>query len=148
MSLEIGQVVFRNELAGVLQAGRADVDAYDVRLRPAERVLRSLPRTATGDENVQIAAERLLRPEEMVLGAGAIRVAPLVSRAIEILDRRWIGMSRVELTHGIARVRCFWVPHGSCSIVRHAVSGKKERPSLERPPLLCATRLSTGAGSP
>ena len=88
---------------GVLDTGGTDVDPDDPRLRPAERVPGGLPGPAPRDENVEILTVGAARPEEMKLGPPASRVAPLVPRAIEVVDRRRIGVAAVELGDGIGR---------------------------------------------
>ena len=99
--LEIRQVVLPLQLLRVIEAGRADVDADDAGVGLAERVLRGLPRSAAGDEDVQIGAVRLVGPQQVVLGAMAILVPPLVASAIEIGDGRRIGVAGVEVADGI-----------------------------------------------
>ena len=91
----------------MIEAGRADVDADDARVGPTEGVFGGLPRAASGDEDIEIGAVRSVRPQQVVLGAMAVLVLPLVSSAIEVGDRGWIGVAGVELAHRIgAHVRC------------------------------------------
>src|SRR5262245_52635302 len=101
LDLEIRQAVLLLELLRVLDARHADVDADDPGVRPAERVLGSLPRAASGDQDVEVATIRRAGPQQVILGPKSIRIPPLVARAIQILDGRRIGMTRVEIAHRI-----------------------------------------------
>ena len=95
--VQVRQPVLQFELVRVLDARRADVDADDESVWPAQRVPRGLPRSAAGNEDVEIGAIRCSRPEEVMLGAMTIGIAPLVARAIEVVDGRRIGVAGVEL---------------------------------------------------
>ena len=124
--LEVRQVVFALQLLGVIQAGRADVDAGDAGVGTAQRVLRGLPRSAPGDEDVQICAIRFVRPQQMMLGVMAIRISPLIASAIEVFDGWGIGVVRVELAHRIeAHIRCASV---ACHFERVKRASNSSRP--------------------
>src|SRR5262245_30768135 len=98
-------MVLTFELLGVIEARCADVDAGDVRVRPAHCVLRGLPRSAAGDEDVQVGAERPRRPEQMELGAPTPLVPPLVTSPIEVRGGWRVRMARVERLDRVRRRR-------------------------------------------
>src|SRR5262245_14359100 len=93
---EVFQVVLPFQPFGVLDARRADVDTDDTCVGTTQRVLGCLPGTASSNEDVEIGAIRFGRPEQVMLRTVAIRIAPFVARAIEVLDRWRIGVTRVE----------------------------------------------------
>ena len=99
--LEIREVVLALQLRSVIQAGGADVNADDAGIGAAERILGGLPRSASGDEDIQVGAIRSFGPQQVVLGAMAILVLPLVTSAIQVGDGGRIGMAGVELAHRI-----------------------------------------------
>src|SRR5262245_4072566 len=71
-----------------------------------ERILCGLPRSASGDEDIQIGAVFLVRPMQMVLGAIGILGLPGVTKTIQIFYRRRVGAPGIELAHRIgAEVR-------------------------------------------
>ena len=96
--LEIREVVLLLQLLGVIDARRADVDADDARVGPAESVLRRLPRAASGDEDVQTPGTTV-GPEQWYSARGGSR-APLVAGPIG-LSRGRIRMSGVEVANRI-----------------------------------------------
>src|SRR5262249_54075938 len=88
LDVKVGQTVLALQLLGLLEAGGTDVDADDVRLRTTNGVLRRLPRTASGNKDVEVRTELAIRPDEMEFGTRAVGTTPLVARAIEVLDGR------------------------------------------------------------
>jgi hypothetical protein len=98
---EIRQVVFSLQSFRVIEARRADVDAGHVCAGVTECVLGRLPRSASGHKNVQIAAVRLARPQQVIFSAMAILVPPLVASTIQIFNRGRIWVIGVELRHRI-----------------------------------------------
>src|SRR4029453_15637808 len=103
--LEILQVVLLLQLLRVRDARGADVDSDHAGIWPAERVFGGLPLSAPGDEDVEIPTIRLVGPQQVELGAMAILVSPLVTRAIQIGDRWRIGMAGVEIADRICPCR-------------------------------------------
>src|SRR4029434_2437948 len=95
--LEVGQSVLLSQLLRVFEARRADVDADNVRLRPAESVLRRLPCAAAGDQNMEIGAIRRVGPEQVMLGPMTIGILPFLSRPIEVGDGWRIWVPGVEV---------------------------------------------------
>jgi hypothetical protein len=85
----------------VLETGRTDVNASDARSRVTERILCGLPRSAPGDEDIQIGAIRFVGPKQVIFGPLANFIAPLVASAIEIFYGWGIRMGRVELAYRI-----------------------------------------------
>ena len=69
-----------------------------------ECVLGGLPGAASGDENPQIRTIRPVRPQQVKFASVTIRVLPLVTCAIQIVDGRRIGMAGVEIGDWIARI--------------------------------------------
>jgi hypothetical protein len=63
------------QLSGERYAFRADVNAYDLRVRPTNGIVRGLDGAAAGYEDAAIAAVCLVRPKKMGLRAAA-RVVP------------------------------------------------------------------------
>ena len=110
-NLEIVELVFALELQLVRDAVFADVDSDDACPRPADGVVRGLRRAAAGDENAAIVAIGLVRPEEMRVGAPAIAV-PGAPVGIEIVDRRRVGVTLVEVTHPSHDHGVFLEPRG------------------------------------
>jgi hypothetical protein len=91
----------------VIEARRADVNANDTRGGPAEGVPGGLPRPASGDQDFRIGAKGSVRPQQVVLGAMAIFVPPLVTSPIQVGDRGRIWMTGIELAHRIgAQIWC------------------------------------------
>src|SRR5262245_52168221 len=91
-----------------------------------ERILCGLPRSTSGDEDIQIGAVFLVRPMQMVLGAIGILGLPRVTKTIQIFYRWWVGVTSIELAHRIgadvrsARPRLALMsfrPHGNDEIV-------------------------------
>src|SRR5262245_25965633 len=66
-----------------------------------ESILCGLPRSTSGDEDIQIGAVFLVRPMQIVLGAIGILGLPRVTKTIQIFYRRWVGMTSIELAHRI-----------------------------------------------
>src|SRR5262245_530113 len=95
--VEIRQVVLALEFLRVLDARGTDVDADNVRIRMTEGVLGGLPGSATGDKNVQVCVVGPAGPQQVIFSATMIQVLPLITRAIEGVDRRWVGLTAVEL---------------------------------------------------
>ena len=83
------------------KTGRTDIYADNAGVRVAERILCGLPRSAPGDEDVEIRAIGFLRPEQMVLGETPIFVLPRVTSTVQIGDGGRIGVSGVELAHPV-----------------------------------------------
>src|SRR5262245_38272686 len=101
LRLEIAQIVSALHARRVVEARRADVDADDASAGPAEGVLGGLPGAAPRDEDVQIRAVHAARPEQVVLGPVAVRLLPFVTGPVEVLDRRRVGVVRVEIADWI-----------------------------------------------
>src|SRR4029453_6807349 len=99
--LEILQVVLLLQLLRVRDARGADVDSDHAGIWPAERVFGGLPRSAPGDQDVERRTVRLAGPQQVEFGPMAVRVSPLVTRALQIGDRWGIGMAGVELADRI-----------------------------------------------
>jgi hypothetical protein len=124
LDVEIRKRVLLFQLFRVLDARRADVDADDPAVGSTERVSGRLPRAAAGNEDVEVRPIRRVRPHQVVLGAQADRIAPLVARTIQVVYRGRIGVAGVELAHGVsAHLRCARV----AGLVHRAESYRVER---------------------
>src|SRR5262245_51421876 len=85
----------------VLEACRADINAEHMRARVTQRKLNGLPRSTSGYEEIEIRPVLLVRPVEMVFCAMDVFVLPHLARTIEVVNRRGIRMTRVELADWI-----------------------------------------------
>ena len=85
----------------VLEARRADIDGDDARAGMTECEFRGLPRSASGNEDIEVSAIFLVGPKQVKLGAVDIQVLPHIASAIEVLKRRWVGMTGVKLAYRI-----------------------------------------------
>src|SRR4029453_4529305 len=103
--LEVRQSVLPSQLLRVFEARRADVDADNVRLRPAESVVRPLPGAAAGDQNIEIGAIRRVGPEQVMLGPMTIGILPFLSRPIEVGDGWRIWVPGVEVGYRVTHIR-------------------------------------------
>src|SRR4051794_36918084 len=98
---EVRQFILLLQRFGVLETRRADIDGNDARAGMTECELRRLPRSASGNQNVEVRAVFFARPKQMKLGAVDVRVLPQSNSAIEILEWRWVRMTRVKLADRI-----------------------------------------------
>ena len=111
--LEVLQPVLALELFGERDAPRADVDADDARIRPADGVMRRLARAASRDQNAAIVAVGFGGLKQMRLGAAP----PVVPRAAvrgDVVHRLRVGVAFVERSYARrdrARFRIFIVSH-------------------------------------
>ena len=96
VDLEIVEIVFPLERLGVTDAGRAEVDARHLRLRPAQGVFGRLRRPAAGDQDRLILAVGLRGPGEVKVRAAPLRVLPQAAVVVQAVDGRRIGMPLVE----------------------------------------------------
>ena len=73
-----------------------------------ERVLCGLPRSASGDEDIEIGAIWFVRPQHMVFGMMDVLVLPHVASAIEDVYRGRVRMIGVELVDwiGVLYLHC------------------------------------------
>ena len=117
---EIRQVVLPLQLRRVIEAGRADVNADDAGVGAAERVLRGLPGSTAGNQDIEVGTIRSVGPQQVILGAMAILVPPLVAGAIEIGHRRRIRVVGIEVADGIGI-------HLGYASVPEALGGVKHR---------------------
>src|SRR2546427_3994862 len=76
VDLKISQVVFSFELFGTAHARFAEVDTYDSRCRPADRVLCRLRGPAAGDQNGMAFVERPRRPKQVEFRTALLWVSP------------------------------------------------------------------------
>src|SRR5262245_51152090 len=98
---EIRQVVLPLQRLSVLETGRADINTNHAGVGMTERILCGLPRSTSGDEDIQIGAVFLVRPMQMVLGAIGILGLPCVTKTIQIIYWWWVGEPSIELAHRI-----------------------------------------------
>src|ERR1041385_3350250 len=98
---EIRQVVLLLQTLGVFETRRADVNADHARLRMTERVLGGLECSASRHEHVEIGALCFMRKGQRKLRARNNLVLPQLARAVEVVYRRRIRMTRVEVADRI-----------------------------------------------
>ncbi len=84
--------MFALEFLGASNAGCAEVDAGDLRFRPAHRVLSSLGCPAAGNENRMVFPIRSARPEEMIIRTAFLLALPMPAVFFETIDREGIGI--------------------------------------------------------
>ena len=97
VDLQIGKAVFAFERLGVADARRADVDADHVAMPgSAQGMLGRLRGPAAGDQHLQVRAVGCLRPVQVEIGAAPALVLPAPAIAVEVVNRRRIGMLVVE----------------------------------------------------
>src|SRR4029079_8219421 len=72
----------------------------------ADRILRCLPRSASGDEYIQISAIRLFGPQQMMFRTMDILVPPHLASTVQVFDRWRKRVSGVEIANGIGVRLC------------------------------------------
>src|SRR6185369_18026224 len=85
----------------MLETCRTDIHADHPGFGMTDRVLRCLPRSASGDEYIQIGAIFLFGPQQMMFGTVDILVAPHFASAVQVFDRWRKRVSGVEVANGI-----------------------------------------------
>ena len=113
----------------MIEAGRADVNTDNARVRPADCVFGGLPRPASGNKDVQVGAVWPVRPQQMIFRSVSILVPPLIASSIQILDRRWIGMMRVEVANGVSTHLEYTSVPEALDAVKHLATGGGRRSS-------------------
>ena len=79
----------------------AQVDADDLALRLAQGVFGRLRGAAASHQHVQVRAVGLLRPVQVEVRAALACILPAPAIAIQLFQRRRIGMRVVEVPHGL-----------------------------------------------
>ena len=127
----------------------ADVDSDDLGARPAQRVMGGLGGAAAGDQYAAVVATRLVRPEEMGIGAPAM-VIPEPAVGLQIVHRRRVRMTLVEGGHlrgNVGALRCgnFVVAHAALEDQAGSSQGPfpawAQRSSLGKGPMGFVRRL-------
>src|SRR5271154_5356823 len=103
VEIEVPDAVFPLKLAGVAEAGFADVDRGDTRVRLAHRMNNGLRRAAAGDQDLAIRRRLSRRPKEKRHRPSAIRIAIELAMPVEVAERRRIRMALVKGPHFVAR---------------------------------------------
>src|SRR6185503_7529258 len=91
----------------MLETCRTDVDTHHAGFGMADRILRRLPRSAPGDEYIQISAVFLFGPQQVMFGTMNILVPPHFAGTVQVFDGRRKWVTGVEVADGIGvRLRC------------------------------------------
>src|ERR1044072_8389241 len=98
---EIRQVVVFFESFSMLETCRTYIDAYHAGFRMADRILRCLPRSASGDEHIEIGAVLLFGPQQMMFGAVDILIPPHIASTVQLFQGWRKRVTRVEVADGI-----------------------------------------------
>src|ERR1044072_4618211 len=99
---EIRQVVVLFESFSMLETCRTYIDAYHAGFRMADRILRCLPRSASGDEHIEIGAVLLFGPQQMMFGAVDILIPPHIASTVQIFQGWRKRVTRVEVADGMS----------------------------------------------
>jgi len=105
VEVEISQAIFLLKIAGVAQAGFAEVDCGHARVRLAQRMNGSLRRSTAGDQDLSICPLLFGGPQQKRHRPASIRVAIEFAVPIEITDRRRIWVTIVESAHSVGWIR-------------------------------------------
>src|SRR6476660_545182 len=96
----------------MLETCRTDIDTHHAGFGMADRILRCLPRSASGDEYIQIRAVFLFGPQQMMFGAVDVLVPPHLAGTVQVFNRWRKRMTSIEVADGIgirlrrAHLRC------------------------------------------
>src|SRR6516165_2333343 len=101
MEIEVSQAVFLLKLAGMTEAGFADVDGRDVSVGLAQRIDGSLGGSAAGDQYLSIWPVLLRGPHQQGQCPTPIGVVIELAVPIEVAKRRRIRVALVESAHRV-----------------------------------------------
>jgi hypothetical protein len=93
---QVVEFVSALQLLGVLDAGCAEIDASDLRRRPADSILGRLRGSATGHEYRVLLAERSRWPRKVEVRTPSLRILPSLPVGFEVMDGRGIRIPLVE----------------------------------------------------
>src|SRR5579872_50086 len=105
VNLQIRKVVFFLKLLGLAHAGCTAVDTGNLSRGPAQRMLGRLGCAAACDEDGLVFPIRSAGPKKVIVGAASLRVLPELLIPLQIVDRRRIGITVVEIPHFTCYIR-------------------------------------------
>jgi hypothetical protein len=121
--------VFSLELLSVVHAGCAAVDASNLSLRPAQRMLGRLRCPAARDEDRLVFSIRSVGPKQVIVDAASLRVLPELLIPLQIIDRRRIRITVVEVPYFTCYIQKWREP-----LCIHANTVLKNSPADGYPP--------------
>jgi len=108
MEIEVSQAIFSLKIACVTHAGFADVDCRQPSIGLAQSMDGSLGRSATGDQDLSICLRLLRWPHQQGQCSASTRVAVELAVAVEVAQRRRIGVSLVKSAHCVGQTDRRW----------------------------------------